>query len=99
MSLRLPLDNREANPEAASTCSEIAQIELWRAQSQRDAGLISDRHMAKVEDAARPRLPRARVLWNPFTGEFRTRLIADFYKSGDYLRIDEAGMLTRIMGS
>jgi hypothetical protein len=95
MAFRLPHDDREPNPEAAKLSPDNAQLELWRAQLQRDHNLISDKEMTKVEGSAML-ATRSRVLWNPFTGEFRTVEISDKYKSGDYLKI-EGDKLTRLI--
>ncbi len=95
MPFRLPLDDREPNQEAAKLSPDNAQLELWRAQAQRDHLLISDRDMAKAEGSA-ILAERSRILWNPYTGEFRTMEISDRYKSGDYLRMD-GDTLTRLI--
>ena len=97
MPFRLPLD-REPNPEAAKVNPDSAQTQLWLAQAQRDHGSISDKEMAKIEGACARPASRSRVLWNPYTGEFRTKEIAEHYKSGDYLQIGSDGLITRMLG-
>lgn len=68
---------------------DMAQISLWHAQAQRDCGIISSKELAKVEGVASVPASRARLLYNPFTGEFRTAEISNHYKSGDYLNIHD----------
>ncbi len=75
----------------------MAQFHLWLAQAQRDVRSISDREMAKMEGVASMSATRSRMLFNPFTGEFRTEEIADHYKSGDYLRIDAERKITQLI--
>ncbi len=92
----LPLDDKEPSPEAALLSPEMAQYHLWLAQAQRDHGRISDKEMAKVEGVASIPATRSRMLWNPFTGQFRSAEIADHYKSGAYLEISENGTTRQI---
>src|SRR5215475_670552 len=91
-------DIEPCSDETVMRNPDMAQFHLWHAQAQRDCGNISDKEMAKVEAVASIPAFRSRVLWNPFTGEFRNVEIANFYKSGDYLRIDNEGRITRMLG-
>jgi hypothetical protein len=93
---RLPFQDREPSIQAIADPSSAA-FQLMLAQHQRDHGNISDRAMAKVEGHATILASRARLLWNPFTGEFRTKELSDLYRSGDYLRIDERDGSTKLV--
>ena len=88
MSLRLPLDQFEPTPEAAEISPDCAQLQLWLARAQRDSGLITDKKMANIEAVAVTPARKSRLLWNPYTGEFRNAEIDAHYRSGDYLRHD-----------
>jgi len=91
------LDGREPDPRCV-TNPDMAQYQLWLAQAQRDHGMISDREMEKMEGATGLMIPHARILWNPFTGEFRTQRIAKHYKTKEYLNADNYnGSHTRLI--
>lgn len=81
--LLIPGDQDVDVADAIGDDPNMAQIHLWRAQALRDRGRISDHEMSKVEGVT-GNAKRARLLWNPFTGEFRSAEIADHYRSGDF---------------
>lgn len=85
--LLLPSEQDINVADAIGINPDMAQIHLWRAQALRDRGQISDREMSKVEGVT-CNAKRARLLWNPFTGEFRTVEIAERYRSGDFYHED-----------
>jgi hypothetical protein len=86
--LLLPGDQDINIADAIGGNPDMAQIHLWRAQALRDRGQISDCEMAKVEGVTAGGAKRARLLWNPYTGEFRTVEIAERYRCGDFYHED-----------
>jgi hypothetical protein len=68
-------EDREFNPQAVLDPSS-AQIQLFLAQMKRDHGDMSGREMEQAEIAAAPQAARSRVLYNPFTGEFRREFLS-----------------------
>ncbi len=84
-----PLEDCDVDVATAVGMSpDMAQLHLWRAHFLRDHGSFSDNEMTHVEGAAGALASRARLLWNPFTNEFRTAAIDKHYRSGDFLRGD-----------
>jgi hypothetical protein len=61
----------DQSPDATALDPSSAQITLWRAQFQRDHGLISDEEMAKVEHAVNKLAKKSITMFNPYTGEIR----------------------------
>jgi hypothetical protein len=48
-----------------------AQFHLWLAEVKNDHGDLSARELGRIETKVSGLASRARVMWNPFTGEFR----------------------------
>lgn len=55
-----------------------AQLKLWHAQRQHDAGAISGRELTVVEAVAGAAAGRSRALYNPYTGEIRRAFLPDW---------------------
>jgi hypothetical protein len=64
------LDDREPRPDAVLDPTS-AQFHLWLAQSQHDHGNFGARELADMERRVGALARRARVAFNPFTGQFR----------------------------
>lgn len=71
----LPFLDKEPNTQALIS-PEMAQYHLWLAQIQRDHGNLSDREMANFELKAQGQARKARLLFNPFTGEMKRENIS-----------------------
>lgn len=96
----LPLDDCDVDVVAAiGTSPDMAQFHLWRAQHLRDHGRLGGNELAKIEGAVGTLAPRARLIWNPFTNEFRTAELDKHYRSGDFLRADIDVTRSIIFGS
>lgn len=71
-----PIDNklshkdRQFNPDAILDPTS-AQFQLWLAQMKRDHGDISGRAMEQAEINAAGHAKKAKIMYNPFTGEIR----------------------------
>ncbi len=84
---------------AVGSSPDMAQFHLWRAQHLRDHGRLGGNELAKIEGTVGQLAPRARLLWNPFTNEFRTAELDKHYRSGDFLRGDVDTTRNLISGS